>query len=67
MDVFPSLRHIPPGFPGAKFHELAAKWSKDFNDMIDVPFSFAKELIVGPRFAIIPFHIFSNSRSRAKA
>ncbi|KAE9406913.1 cytochrome P450 [Gymnopus androsaceus JB14] len=45
VDVFPSLRHIPAGFPGAKFHELAAKWSKDFNDMVEVPFNFTKELM----------------------
>ncbi|KAJ3719643.1 cytochrome P450 [Lentinula guzmanii] len=45
VDVFPSLRHIPPGFPGAKFHELAAKWAKDFNDMIEIPFNFTRELM----------------------
>lgn len=46
VDVFPSLRHIPAGFPGAGFHDLAAKWAKDFNDMVEVPFKFTKELMV---------------------
>ncbi|KIK55628.1 hypothetical protein GYMLUDRAFT_47600 [Collybiopsis luxurians FD-317 M1] len=45
VDVFPSLRHIPPGFPGAGFHQLAVKWAKDFNDMIEIPFKFAKDLM----------------------
>ncbi|KAJ3824541.1 cytochrome P450 [Lentinula raphanica] len=45
VDVFPSLKHIPAGFPGAKFHELAAKWAQDFNDMIEVPFNFTREMM----------------------
>jgi hypothetical protein len=46
IDVFPSLRHIPPGFPGGGFHALAAKWAKAFNDMVEVPYAYAKEMIV---------------------
>ncbi|KAF5338823.1 hypothetical protein D9758_012046 [Tetrapyrgos nigripes] len=45
VDVFPSLRYIPPGFPGGGFHALAAKWAKAFNDMVEVPYSYAKEMI----------------------
>jgi len=46
VDVFPSLRNIPPGFPGGGFHALAAKWAKAFNDMVEVPYSYAKQMIV---------------------
>ncbi|THU85007.1 cytochrome P450 [Dendrothele bispora CBS 962.96] len=45
VDVFPSLRNIPAGFPGGGFHALAAKWAKGFNDMVEVPYSYAKQMI----------------------
>ncbi|KAK1231056.1 hypothetical protein PQX77_005832 [Marasmius sp. AFHP31] len=45
VDVFPSLRHIPAGFPGGGFHELASKWAKAFNDMVEVPYAYARNLM----------------------
>uniref|UniRef100_A0A0W0GBY8 Putative OrdA protein n=1 Tax=Moniliophthora roreri TaxID=221103 RepID=A0A0W0GBY8_MONRR len=45
VDVFPTLKHIPPGFPGGGFHELAHKWAKAFNDMVEVPYAHTKHLM----------------------
>ncbi|KAF9260384.1 cytochrome P450 [Marasmius fiardii PR-910] len=45
VDVFPSLRRLPAGFPGAGFQALAAKWAKAFNDMVEVPYAYAQNLI----------------------
>ncbi|KAG7085838.1 hypothetical protein E1B28_003375 [Marasmius oreades] len=45
VDVFPSLRHIPASFPGGGFHTLAAKWAQSFNDMVEVPYAHARDLM----------------------
>ncbi|KAK7046001.1 hypothetical protein VNI00_006996 [Paramarasmius palmivorus] len=45
VDVFPSLKHIPAGFPGGGFHELAEKWAKAFNDMVEVPYAHSRHLM----------------------
>ncbi|KAJ3755986.1 cytochrome P450 [Lentinula raphanica] len=61
VDVFPSLKHIPAGFPGAKFHELAAKWAQDFNDMIEVPFNFTREMMASILGGTAPVSFVSSS------
>ncbi|KAG7085837.1 hypothetical protein E1B28_003374 [Marasmius oreades] len=45
VDVFPLLRHIPASFPGGGFHALAAKWAQSFNDMVEVPYAHARDLM----------------------
>ncbi|KAF9058629.1 cytochrome P450 [Rhodocollybia butyracea] len=45
IDIFPSLKHVPAGFPGAGFRELATKWGKDFDAMVEAPFNFTRELM----------------------
>lgn len=40
------MRFIPEWFPGARFKVLARKWTASFNDMVEVPYAFAKQLAV---------------------
>ncbi|PIL29307.1 cytochrome P450 [Ganoderma sinense ZZ0214-1] len=38
VETFPILRHVPPWFPGATFHQDAALYKKSFSAMRDEPF-----------------------------
>ena len=38
VQTFPSLRHIPSWFPGAKFRHDAAEFAKVFDEMRNKPF-----------------------------
>lgn len=46
VDVFPILKYIPAWFPGATFKKIAETWSKDLNDMADIPHQFVKDQMV---------------------
>jgi len=46
VDLFPSLRKLPSWLPGTGFLEIAAKWRKDTDAMVQVPFSYTKEQMV---------------------
>ncbi|KIY71792.1 OrdA protein [Cylindrobasidium torrendii FP15055 ss-10] len=45
VDVMPALKFVPEWLPGAGFQTLARKWRNDFNDMVNVPYQFATQLI----------------------
>ena len=46
VDVLPILRYIPAWFPGAGFQKLGREWKKAFDDMVDVPYSFTRKMMV---------------------
>lgn len=46
VDVFPVLRHVPGWVPGAGFHKKAREWKKTLNDMVEIPYSLAKNRMV---------------------
>ncbi|KXN86289.1 O-methylsterigmatocystin oxidoreductase [Leucoagaricus sp. SymC.cos] len=43
VDLIPALRHIPPWFPGASFHNKARSWASTLCDMVGRPFDFVKQ------------------------
>ncbi|KAH9940664.1 cytochrome P450 [Amylocystis lapponica] len=43
VNSFPILKYVPPTFPGASFQRLAAKWSKQSQDLIEGPFELVKK------------------------
>lgn len=46
VDVFPLLRYIPEWCPGGGFKKLGRKFASAFNDMVDVPFTQTRKLMV---------------------
>ncbi|KAF5309807.1 hypothetical protein D9611_013581 [Ephemerocybe angulata] len=42
VDVFPSLKNLPSWFPGAGFLETAARWKKNTDAMVEVPYKWTK-------------------------
>ncbi|KAJ3505129.1 hypothetical protein NMY22_g17693 [Coprinellus aureogranulatus] len=43
VDVIPSLKNLPSWVPGTGFLELAKKWRKDTDSMVEVPYAFTKQ------------------------
>ncbi|PBK93209.1 cytochrome P450 [Armillaria gallica] len=43
VDYIPSLKHLPPWFPGTNFMSLANAWGKIVDDMKNRPFEYALE------------------------
>ena len=50
VDVFPMLNHIPSWFPGAGFQKKAAHWKGLAKAVIENPFRYVKEQLVGDCF-----------------
>ena len=46
QDFFPWLKYIPAWFPGAGFRRKARKWSELVHEMIEKPYTVAKQRIV---------------------
>ncbi|KAI0366428.1 cytochrome P450 [Pilatotrama ljubarskyi] len=42
VDVFPSLKHLPPWLPGAGFKRKAAQWKAKMQEFVDKPFELVK-------------------------
>ena len=50
VDLFPILKYVPSWFPGAGFQKKAAYWGKVNIAMIEKPFAYVKEQVVGEHF-----------------
>ena len=46
VDIIPILRHVPAWYPGAGFRKTAQLWRKNLDDMVDIPYEFAKRRLV---------------------
>lgn len=48
VDSFPILRHIPEWMlPGGGFKAIARKFAEDFRAIVDMPFQYVEEKMVG--------------------
>ena len=47
VDFFPVLKYVPSWFPGAGFQKKAAHWSQINASMIQIPFDYVKDQLVG--------------------
>ena len=47
VDFFPVLKYVPSWFPGAGFQKKAAHWSQINASMIQKPFDYVKDQLVG--------------------
>ena len=50
VDFFPLLKYIPSWFPGAGFKKKAAHWSELNTSVVQNPFNYVKEQVVGNLF-----------------
>ena len=50
VDLFPILMYVPSWFPGAGFQKKAAHWGKLNETLIDKPFRYVQEQLVGVFF-----------------
>ena len=50
VDLFPILKYVPSRFPGAGFKKKAKHWSELNTIMIEKPFRFLEEQLVGDHF-----------------
>ena len=51
VDFFPILAYVPNWFPGAGFQKKAAHWRKLNTIMIEKPFRYVQEQLVGEPFS----------------
>ena len=51
VDFFPILKHIPSWFPGAGFQKKAAHWRDVNASVIERPFRYVEEQLVGTSFS----------------
>ena len=51
VDLFPILMYVPSWFPGAGFKRKAAHWRKLNETMVEKPFRYVQEQLVGNRFS----------------
>ena len=47
VDLFPVLKYVPSWFPGAGFQKKAAHWGKLNETLVDKPFRYVQEQLVG--------------------
>ena len=47
VDLFPMLKYVPSWFPGAGFQKKAAHWKGLAKAVIENPFRYVKEQLVG--------------------
>ena len=47
VDLFPILKYVPNWFPGASFQRKAAHWREVNAAMVEKPFHYVKEQLVG--------------------
>ena len=50
VDFFPILAYVPSWFPGAGFQKKAAYWRKLNETLVEKPFSYVQEQLVGNSF-----------------
>jgi hypothetical protein len=50
VDFFPILAYVPRWFPGAGFQKKAAYWRKLNETLVEKPFSYVQEQLVGNPF-----------------
>ena len=50
VDFFPILVHVPSWFPGAGFKKKAAHWRKLNENMVQRPFRYVQDKLVGEPF-----------------
>ena len=51
VDFFPILAYVPSWFPGAGFQRKAAHWRKLKETMVEKPFCYVQEQLVGEPFS----------------
>lgn len=49
----PILRHLPPWFPGAGFHKVAAEIKKLTTQMKETPFKWTQERVVSDLYFVM--------------
>ena len=50
VDLFPILAYVPSWFPGAGFQKKAAYWRKVNETLVEKPFRYVQEQLVGQHF-----------------
>jgi hypothetical protein len=50
VDLFPVLAYVPSWFPGAGFKKKAAHWRKLNETLVEKPFHYVQEQLVGKPF-----------------
>ena len=50
VDFFPILAYVPSWFPGAGFQKKAAHWRKLNETLVEKPFGYVQEKLVGDPF-----------------
>ena len=53
VDLFPILLYVPSWFPGAGFKKKAAYWRKLTTTLVEKPFRYVQEQLVGEPFSRI--------------
>ena len=51
VNLFPILVYVPSWFPGAGFKRKAAHWRKLSENMVEKPFRYVQEQLVGEHFS----------------
>ena len=51
VNLFPILVYVPSWFPGAGFKRKAAHWRKLSENMVEKPFRYVQEQLVGELFS----------------
>ena len=51
VDLFPILAYVPSWFPGAGFQKKAAHWRKLNETLVEKPFRYVHEQLVGVPFS----------------
>jgi hypothetical protein len=51
VDLFPILAYVPSWFPGAGFQKKAAHWRKLNATLVEKPFHYVQEQLVGEPFS----------------
>ena len=63
VDLFPILKHVPSWFPGAGFQKKATHWREVNASMIEKPFRYVQEQLVGEYLFNSPRACLYNNRT----
>jgi hypothetical protein len=71
VDLFPVLKYVPSWFPGAGFQKKATHWRELNAIMIETPFSYVEEQLVGDHFfsrahEVVHTRIFCSKREKLR-
>ena len=67
VDLFPILMYVPSWFPGAGFQKKAAHWGKLNETLVDKPFRYVQEQLVGVFFHELWIFIYGDLQKIGKA